>query len=391
MGNGVISFRLRRSGLLDALKGVGLLGLLIVDYTQHYLYPIYPSLEGYSPIFKMLDHGVHDLVLALFELKMFGLFVLLFGVSFYYQYGRQKEKNSSFWQVYAWRLQMLAVIGLVAALFNPDGGGLIVLALLGLVLLSVRRFSRKTVLTLAIVFAAQPLTWILLFLSFFGLPFNPFRADYSEMSVRISHNALDGDWSTYFVNNLLFGVQSNIYVLLTNGIYSIVIAVLLFGYWLGREGLLSTNEYRREWWVKSVQLSISAAIVFGFASYNLRIFADGDMILTHLSDLLKNWADMSIMMSIVSAFVLLYRSGKHPSVSSLFRTYGRMSLTNYFLQSLIGVFIFLPIGLSMAKYCGTLVSLLIAGVVFLVQIRLSRWWQTRFMRGPAEYLLHKLT
>ena len=126
------------------------------------------------------------------------------------------------------------------------------------------------------------------------------------------------------------------------------------------------------------------------ASYNLRVLGDGDIVLMHLSDLLKNWADMAMMMSLVSGFVIFYKSGRYPMISSLFRTYGRMSLTNYLLQSIIGVFIFLPIGLLMSNYCGTVLSLLIAGFVFLLQIQLSRCWQAQFKRG-LEYLVHRLT
>lgn len=391
MDNDIISFRLRRSGLLDALKGFGLLGLLLLDYTRHFFYPIYPKLEVYPQLFRTLDHGAYSLIHALFELKMFTLFVLVFGVSFYHQYSRQKEKNRSFWQVYAWRLQILAVVGLLFGLLVPSGGGLIILAVLGILLSIVRRFSRNTLFTLAIVFAAQPLTLILFLLMVLGLPIDPSFADCSALYERIAHNALDGNWSTYFINNLMFGIQSNACALLSNGVYSILIGVLLFGYWLGREGLLATKGYRRGWWIGCMQISISSAIVFGLGSYNLRVFSEGEIVLVHLSDLLKNWADMSMMMSLVSGFVIFYKSKRYPTVASIFRTYGRMSLTNYFLQTIIGVFLFLPVGLLLAKYCGTILSLLIAGIVFLLQIQLCRWWQARFKRGPLEYLVHRLT
>lgn len=391
MNDDIISFRLRRSGLLDALKGFALLGLLLLDYTQHFLYPIYPKMEVYPQFFRSLDHAAYNFVHALFELKMLALFVLVFGVSFYHQYCRMKEKCRSFWPTYMWRLQMLAVVGLLFGLLVPNGGGVIFLAVAGFVLSVVRRFSRNTLFTLAIVFVAQPLTWILFILSFLGMSVNPFSVDNSEMYERIAQNAVDSNWSTYFVNNLMLGVPSNASVWLSSGVGSILIGVLLFGYWLGREGLLSTDGYRRDWWIRCMQIGISSAIVLGLGCYNLRVFSDGDVVLVHLSDLLRDWADIAMMLSLVSGFVIFYKSKRYPTVTSIFRTYGRMSLTNFFLQTFIGIFFFLPVGLLMARYCGSILSLLIAGIVFLLQIQLCRWWQARFKRGPLEYLVHRLT
>ncbi|MCD8165560.1 MAG: DUF418 domain-containing protein [Bacteroides sp.] len=63
---------------------------------------------------------------------------------------------------------------------------------------------------------------------------------------------------------------------------------------------------------------------------------------------------------------------------------GRMSLTNYMMQSLLGAFIFYGFGLGMATCCGAVSSLLIALVLFIFQILFSRWWLKHHGYGPLE-------
>jgi uncharacterized protein len=65
---------------------------------------------------------------------------------------------------------------------------------------------------------------------------------------------------------------------------------------------------------------------------------------------------------------------------------GRLSLTNYLIQSLIGVFVLARLGvvhppLGIAISCG----------VFALQVLVSRWWLARFRFGPAEWIWRALS
>ena len=73
------------------------------------------------------------------------------------------------------------------------------------------------------------------------------------------------------------------------------------------------------------------------------------------------------------------------------RFYGRMSLTNYISQSVIGALIYFPFGLYLAPHCGYTVSLLIGIFTFLLQVRFCKWWLGRHRQGPLEYIWHKWT
>ncbi len=71
--------------------------------------------------------------------------------------------------------------------------------------------------------------------------------------------------------------------------------------------------------------------------------------------------------------------------------FGRMSLTNYITQSIIGVTIFYNFGLGLYRLTGATLSMLIGlGIVTLLTVA-SRLWLRTHRQGPLEYLWKKLT
>jgi uncharacterized protein len=70
---------------------------------------------------------------------------------------------------------------------------------------------------------------------------------------------------------------------------------------------------------------------------------------------------------------------------------GRMALSNYLLQTLIGTTLFYSYGLGLYGTVGPAFCLLLSVVIFLVQIPLSLWWLRRFSFGPVEWVWRSLT
>lgn len=71
--------------------------------------------------------------------------------------------------------------------------------------------------------------------------------------------------------------------------------------------------------------------------------------------------------------------------------YGRMSLTNYITQSIIGVPVYYGYGLCLYKSTGATATLLIGLGIFTIQLLFSRWWLNRHKQGPFEYLWRRGT
>ena len=103
-----------------------------------------------------------------------------------------------------------------------------------------------------------------------------------------------------------------------------------------------------------------------------------------------SWYNLSFMLVMVSSFLLLYwtNGGK---VQQVLVPYGKMSLTDYVTQSVIGSFIYYGYGLGMHLHLGTTASLLTGIVFFLVQLLFAHWWFRHFKRGPLETVWHRLT
>ncbi|GGR94092.1 DUF418 domain-containing protein [Deinococcus sedimenti] len=77
----------------------------------------------------------------------------------------------------------------------------------------------------------------------------------------------------------------------------------------------------------------------------------------------------------------------------LFAASGRMALTNYLMQSVVMTLIFYPYGLGLGNWPGTgggwgaAAGLGVSLLVGLAQLPLSAWWLSRFGRGPVESLV----
>ena len=106
---------------------------------------------------------------------------------------------------------------------------------------------------------------------------------------------------------------------------------------------------------------------------------------------LDMWQKLAFTFVLVSSFVIMYRNARFSRMVSGLRFYGRMSLTNYVTQSVIGALVYFPFGLYLAPHFGYTLSLLAGVAVFILQMLFCRWWLSRHRQGPLEYVWHKWT
>ena len=102
--------------------------------------------------------------------------------------------------------------------------------------------------------------------------------------------------------------------------------------------------------------------------------------------------NLTILIMIVSAIVSAwYASEGVRKVLHHLCIFGRMSLTNYLLQSVIGCFIFCGYGLACYRWLGITYAVMIGVGMVMVQYLFCRWWFSKHQRGPLEGLWRKLT
>jgi uncharacterized protein len=94
---------------------------------------------------------------------------------------------------------------------------------------------------------------------------------------------------------------------------------------------------------------------------------------------------------LAAGFVYLFESPKMQKTLSWFAPYGRMALTNYVFQSLIGTFLFFNWGLGQAGQFRNIELLIIGFMIIGAQMIISWYWMKKFKYGPIEWLWRSLT
>jgi len=80
----------------------------------------------------------------------------------------------------------------------------------------------------------------------------------------------------------------------------------------------------------------------------------------------------------------VFRRGWFPVLASLLADAGRMSLTNYLLQSIFANIIFMGWGFGFYGRTSVFQGIILSILIFTLQLFLSRWWMRRYKIGPAE-------
>ena len=104
-----------------------------------------------------------------------------------------------------------------------------------------------------------------------------------------------------------------------------------------------------------------------------------------------DWANIALTFVYIGAFVLLFLKPNWQRRLLVFAPYGRMALTNYVLQTLIGTTIFFSFGFGLIGDFGNSVTLALGLVVCILQIWWSARWLQQFQYGPLEWLWRSLT
>lgn len=374
--------------MVDALRGFAVMAILLVHNVEHFIFSVYPT---DSPAWlAALDKGAMDATFALFAGKAYAIFSLLFGFTFYIQCANERRRGHDFGYRFLWRLVLLAMFATLNAAFFPGGDVLMLYAIMGVVLFLVRNWSDRAILIAAILFTLQPVEWY----HYIASLVNPLHQlpDYGvgAMYEAVGEVTRNGSFWEFIRCNVTLGQKASFMWAVGAGRISQTAGLFLFGLYIGRKQLFIANEKNLRLWTK---ILIAGAVCFT-PLHSLRnlIMAEGNALVQQtVGTAFDMWQKLAFTFVLISSFVLLYQFKGFSNRMSGLRFYGRMSLTNYISQSIIGALIYFPIGLYLAPYCGYTVSLLIGIAVFLLQMYFCKWWISHYKQGPIEKLWHKLT
>lgn len=93
----------------------------------------------------------------------------------------------------------------------------------------------------------------------------------------------------------------------------------------------------------------------------------------------------------IFALAAIYASGKLTFMLRWFESMGKISLTNYLMQTIICTTIFYGYGFGLFGKVGVIGGFFLAIVIFAIQVAASHWYLKRWRTGPVERILRMWT
>lgn len=372
---------------VDALRGFAVMAIVLVHNLEHFIFPVYP--ENPPAWLDGLDQGVFASVFALFAGKAYAIFALLFGFTFYIQSDNRKRRGGDFGYRFLWRLVLLAGFATLNAAFFPAGDVLLLFVVVGIVLFLTRNWNDKALLAAAVVFLLQPVEWYHYVAGLLNPAHRLPDLHVSEMYAEVAEYTKGGNFWDFLLCNVTLGQKASLLWAVNAGRFFQTAGLFLLGFYIGRKQFFVSSAGNSRFWTTVL---IVSAVAFA-PLYALKDLAmgGGEAVSRTVGTVFDMWQKLAFTGVLVSSFMLLYRNDKFSAAVTGLRFYGRMSLTNYISQSVIGALIYFPFGLYLAPYCGYTVSLLIGVLVFFLQVKFSRWWLSTHRQGPLETIWHKWT
>lgn len=383
--------KIPRIEVVDALRGFAVLAIILVHNLEHFIFPVYPDPASQPEWLNILDEGVFSIIFSLFAGKAYAIFSLLFGFTFYIQYTNQLRKGKDFGYRFLWRLLLLAGFATLNAAFFPAGDVLLLFCVVGLFLFLVRKWNDKAVLIAAVILLLQPVEWFHYIASLFNPEYTLPNLGVGAMYNEVAEYTKEGNFWNFIWGNVTLGQKASLFWAIGAGRFLQTAGLFMLGLLIGRKQLFVTSDNNTRFWIKALIIS---AILF-CPLYQLKVMlydnSDAVMIKQTVGVILDMWQKFAFTAVLVASFVLLYQKESFKKLTAGLRFYGKMSLTNYISQSILGAIIYFPFGLYLAPYCGYTVSLLIGFVLFLLQVSFCKWWLKGHKQGPLEGIWHKLT
>ncbi len=379
-----------RLEVVDALRGFALTAIVLLHSIEHY--NLFTEISWEPAWLKSLDSSVVSTVWFLLAGKAYATFSLLFGFSFFIQMRNARRRNCDFRARFAWRMLLLACFAQLHALFY-NGDILLLYSVCGLILIPASSWSNRTVLLVAIVLLLQPIDWMHMITSWINPDYIDTNSRFAIFAAQAEQTGMHGTFRQTIVDNISNGqLYSNLWQIESGRICQTP-GLFLLGMWLGRTERFVRSEQSLRFWKRILLWSIVLFVPF----YSVR-----ELMIPHLEHvtLQAHWGiamglptNFLMMCALVSLFVICwFRKDDHGyAFQRLPIAFGRMSLTNYISQSILGVTIYYNFGMGLYRLTGATLCLLIGLGIVAFLSAISRCWLKNHRQGPLEYIWKRLT
>ena len=388
----------KRYVILDALRGFAILGICMANYPEFSLYSFMTDEETAMMTTAGIDKVVKWFLYLIIDGKFYTIFSLLFGVGFSIIINNSRNKGINGTKIFYRRMTVLFIIGLLHLILIWSGDILMLYAIVGMTLPLFVRLKDKTLLLTGGLFLLVPVivdticdfTHTNLSSIFVGCQ-NYYSVKYGIEEVGfaywLSHAQHYGDVLKF----LVMGAFERMVEFVDGNRYFKVLGLFLIGLYLGRNRYYADLKAH----IKQLQKICLWGLCIGLPLSSIYAWSCIDSHPWGLSihSLLYFISVYLTSFGYVALFCLLYLKKDNWKIWKILSFPGKMALTNYIGQSVIGMFIFYGIGFGLGSHLGLVFTELIAVGVFIFEIILSYIWlkPLSFRFGPLEWIWRCLT
>lgn len=368
-----------RITVIDAMRGIVLIGICLVHAMQHFGGLSATGAEPPYPWIGTMDEATNWIIRYFIFGKFFIIFSFLFGLSFFIQMDRAAQKGIDFRPRFLWRLALLFIIGFLhSAIFRLDI--LIIYAILGLPLVLLYRLPNKILVVIALFLMLGGVQLLNIGCTQWIAPVQEITQPDPGRWQRVQALLMNGTITENIRSNITEGLQGKFnFQFGAFGRGYITLGFFILGLLAGRVRLF--HNLARYQTILYRAAAIVSVVLLALYVLQPNIPPEG---------VLLSWASMQVgnAINLLSAYlwvvVIIWLYQKESIQKALTRivSYGQMGLTNYILQSVIGVFIFYGFGLALQTRINTFFSVLICLAYTILQIQFSYYWLKKIPLWP---------
>ncbi|MBU9674943.1 DUF418 domain-containing protein [Planococcus sp. CP5-4] len=372
-----------RIRVADALRGFSLLGIILANLLI-FQYGVIG--KGYISFYELdaPSLGIYYFIKVFIEYSAMPIFTFLFGFSLIKLRDSLMNKGKGIKRNILRRALMLIGIGLLHATFIWEGDILVFYGLSCFLLIfflgRTREFLVKSFVAVSILTISA---------SFFPIEENlraiAFGGDMTEgvRSYLMEAKAVYGQGSYSEINDFASELPAffDFPIGLMFGMYLISQLSFLFMFLLGMIAAKSnwftdiesySRKYRVAVWLIPAGVALKIPHLIEGHPITDGLFTAGSFILA---------------IGYVAFFVLMYHKYQSSRIMGLFEAVGKLSLTNYLMQSVLMTSIFYGYGLGLFGNSHLWIGFVLAIGVYALQMAASSMYLNYFSQGPIEYLL----
>jgi uncharacterized protein len=349
---------------LDLIRGVAILGILVMNAVSFGL--------GSGPYFNLSAGGSHtwlDWLIGGFgevfvDQKFMGLFSVLFGAGIALFCDRAAQRTKRPASLSLWRNFLLLGMGVLHVLIW-EGDILIFYAVVSPMIILLRNLSSRTLFVLG---GAMVLL-------------SPLSAVLFQSSLPGDGGGLGGFWDT---SGEVTGAAA---AFIVADFSSRAVGMMLIGVALYRNGVL-TGDRSVAFYRRSAAIGLGVGLPLAALGLAWVVAEDFSSEVALIGTIPNTLGTVPVVVGYLS-LVILWNSRPETSLHRRLRAAGRMALTNYLTQTILGV-----LTLRWILAGATLTRTMLAGfvvAVWLLQLWWSPVWLGRFRFGPAEWLWRVIT